>query len=134
MEWRDLESFSFGDSPALADELAALVLAGLKRATCWAASDGMLTEVGKRMVMLDGSGRPLAVLETVELVRRPFNEVDAAFAYDEGEDDRSLAFWERAHRAYFGRRGQFAEGMLLYCERFRVVELIADDEGCSLKG
>jgi uncharacterized protein YhfF len=27
-DWRELESFSFGDSPALADELAALVLAG----------------------------------------------------------------------------------------------------------
>jgi uncharacterized protein YhfF len=29
-DWRDLESYSFGDSPALADELAALVLAGVK--------------------------------------------------------------------------------------------------------
>jgi uncharacterized protein YhfF len=133
MDWRDLETFSFGDSPALADELAALVLAGLKRATCWAASDGMLTEVGKRMVMLDGAGKPSAVLETVELVQRRFDEVDAAFAYDEGEGDRSLAFWERAHRAYFTRKGQFVEGMLLYCERFRVVELIADDERGSLK-
>jgi uncharacterized protein YhfF len=128
MEWHDLESFSFGDSPALADKLAALVLAGLKRATCWAASDGMLTEVGKRMVMLDGSGRPLAVLETMELTHRSFNEVDAAFAYDEGEGDRSLAFWKRAHREYFGRRGQFAEDMLLYCERFRIVEQIPGAE------
>jgi uncharacterized protein YhfF len=129
MEWRNLETFSFGDNPALADELAALVLTGLKRATCWAASDGLLTEVGKRMVMLNSTGKPLAVLETLELVQRPFDDVDAAFAYDEGEGDRSLAFWKRAHRAYFSRKGQFAEGMLLYCERFRVVELIADDEG-----
>jgi uncharacterized protein YhfF len=45
MSWRDLETFSFGDSPALADELAALVLAGRKRATCWAAVGGMLTEL-----------------------------------------------------------------------------------------
>lgn len=62
-----LESFSFGDNPALADELAALVLAGIKTATCWAASDGALTRVGKRMVVVSGSGRPLAVIETVEL-------------------------------------------------------------------
>jgi uncharacterized protein YhfF len=134
MEWRDLETFSFGDNPALADELAALVLAGSKRATCWASSDGMLTEVGKRMVMLNGTGEPLAVLETLELVQRRFNEVDAAFAYDEGEGDRTLEFWKRAHREYFSRRDQFAEGMLLYCERFRVVELIADEEGGSLNG
>src|SRR4051794_785287 len=51
-DWRGLETFSFGDSPALADELAALVLAGTKTATCSAASDGPSTEVGKRMVVL----------------------------------------------------------------------------------
>ncbi len=126
MDWRELETFSFGDNPALADELAALVLAGKKTATCWAASDGLLTEVGKRMVVLSGSGRPLAVVETVELERRRFGEVDAAFAHDEGEGDRSLAHWRSAHRAYFTRLGQFAEDMPLYCERFRVVERIPD--------
>ena len=115
------ESFSFGDSPAMADELAALVLSGVKTATCWAASEGLLTEVGKQMVMLDGSGQPLAVIETVELTQRRFGDVDAAFAFDEGEGDRSLAWWRNAHRRYFTRKGQFAEDMLLYCERFRIV-------------
>jgi uncharacterized protein YhfF len=124
MGWRDLESFSFGDSPALADELSILVLDGVKTATCWAAVDGQLTEVGKRMAMLDGSGVPRAVLETVELSLRRFNEVDSTFAFDEGEGDRSLKFWRNAHRTYFGRRGQFAENMLLYCQRFRIVERI----------
>jgi uncharacterized protein YhfF len=124
MDWRDLETFSFGDSPALAEELAALVLDGRKRATCWAASDGLLTEVGKRMVMLDGEGRPRAVIETVELTQRRFNEMNAQFAFDEGEGDRTLEFWEQAHRRYFTRKGQFADDMLLWCERFRVVELI----------
>jgi len=70
MNWRALDRFSFGDSPALADELADLVLSGRKRATCWAVSDGPITSVGKRMVMLDGAGIPRAVLETVELVQR----------------------------------------------------------------
>jgi uncharacterized protein YhfF len=76
------------------------------------------------MVMLDGSGRPRAILETVELTLRRFNEVDAAFAYDEGEGDRSLVHWRRAHRQYFERQGQFDEAMLLNCKRFRVVEII----------
>lgn len=110
----------------MAYELAALVLAGKKTATCWAASDGLLTEVGKRMVVLSGSGRPLAVIETVELQRRRFHEVDAAFAHDEGEGDRSLAHWRSAHRAYSTRLGRFAEDMRLCCERFRVVERIRD--------
>jgi uncharacterized protein YhfF len=124
MDWQSLERFAFGDSPALADELAALVLAGTKRATCWAAVDGPLTHVGKRMVMLDGAGRPRAVVETVNLVKKRFHEVDATFAWEEGEDDRSLEAWRNAHRRYFTRKGQFAEDMLLCCERFSVVALI----------
>jgi len=120
-----MDSFSFGDNPGLADELAALVLAGTKTATCWAASDEPHTEVGKRMIMLSGSGRPLAIIETVEIVQRRFHEVDAAFARDEGEGDRSLAYWRDAHRRYFTRRGQFAEDMVLCCERFRLVERIS---------
>lgn len=126
MNWRDLNCCPFGDNPALADQLAALVVAGVKRATCWAASEGTKgSEVGKPWVMLSGLGRPLAILETTELTQRRFNEIDAAFASDEGEGDRSLAFWREAHRNYFGRRGEFAEDMLLYCERFRLVERIA---------
>ena len=74
------------------------------------------------MVMLDGNGRPLAIIETVELTLRRFDEVDASFAYDEGEDDRTLNSWREGHRRYFARLGQFSEDMLLYCERFRVVE------------
>lgn len=124
MDWRELETFSFGDSPEMADELGQLVLEGKKTATCWPVSQGELTTLGKRMVMLDGSGCPRAVLETVELTKRRFGEVDAAFAYDEGEGDRTLEWWRAAHREYFGRRGEFSEDMTLYCERFRVVERI----------
>ena len=50
----------------------------------------MLTEVGKRMVMLDGAGRPRAVLTTIELTLRHFDEVDAAF-FKEGEEVPSPA-------------------------------------------
>ena len=125
LDRQSLERFSFGDSPELADELAELVLAGKKRATCWAASEGPKTHVGKRWAVLDGSGVPIAVIETIELTQRRFDEVDAAFAYEEGEDDRTLAFWRRANRNYFGRQGTFAPDMLLYCERFRLVGRIA---------
>ena len=47
----DPESFSFGDNPALADELLELVLVGKKTATWWAASEGVKgSEVGKRWI------------------------------------------------------------------------------------
>ncbi len=124
VDWRALEQFSFGDSPWLAQGLVELVLAGKKRATCWAASEGPKTQVGKRWVVRDGSGIPVAVIETVELTQRRFDEVDAAFAFDEGEDDRTLASWRRAHQNYFGRQGTFAPDMPLFCERFRLVARI----------
>jgi uncharacterized protein YhfF len=54
---------------------------------------GLLSaEVGKMMVVLDGRGVPRAVLKAIELTKRRFDDVDAAFAYDEGEGDRSLQY------------------------------------------
>jgi uncharacterized protein YhfF len=104
----ELESFGFGDSPELMDEMLGLVLTGKKTATCWAASEGDKgAAAGKRWIAKDGQGRPRVVLETVELTRRRFREVDAAFAYDEGEYDRTLADWRKAHTAYFTGRGNF---------------------------
>jgi uncharacterized protein YhfF len=126
-DWRSIDQFSFGDSPQLADELAALVRDGRKRATCWAAGEGPKTEVGKQWVVLSGFGRPVAVIETVELTQRRFDEVDEAFAFDEGEDDRTLAPWRRAHQNYFGRQGTFAPDMLLWCERFRLARRLDGD-------
>jgi uncharacterized protein YhfF len=123
--WRTLQQFAFGDSAALANELAELVLIGTKRAACWAASDSAnLTSLGQRWVMLDGSGVPKAILETVELTRKRFDEVDEAFAFEEGEGDRTLSYWRAAHRLYFERQGTFSPDMLLSCERFRLIERI----------
>jgi uncharacterized protein YhfF len=83
--------------------------------------------VGTQWVVLDGSGVPIAVIETIELAQRRFDEVDAAFAFDEGESDRTLASSRRAHRNYFGRQGTFAPDRPLYCERFRLVTRLDAD-------
>ena len=121
----DLESFSFGDSPAAADELLELVLIGRKTATCWAASEGLKgVEVGKRWIVKDGQGRPRAIVETVELTRRRFDE---ALAYDGGEGDRSLKYWRQLYTDYLTRQGAFSKNMELYCERFRLVEILERD-------
>lgn len=76
--------------------------------------------------MLDGRGVPRCVIETSEVTYRRFDEVDADFAFDEGEGDRSLAYWRSAHRTYFGRLGRFSEDMMLMCERFRLVEVFGE--------
>lgn len=120
-------SFSFGDSPELADELLALVLAGKKTATCGALRDyGVdgepMPEIGRRDVVLDGAGRPAAIIETVELTRHRFDDVPEAFALAEGEGD--YAEWRAGHIAYFNRNGGWSPDLMLVCERFELVEVL----------
>jgi len=122
-----LEHFAFGDSPAMADELLALVLQGKKTATCWAASQGLKGSApNARYVVLDGAGAPRAVIESTELVQRRFDEVPADFAAEEGEGDLSRAHWAAVHEDCFTREGTFAPDMALWCERFRLVEIIGE--------
>lgn len=124
-DWSDLERFRFGDGPELADALLALVLLGTKTATCWSFADGQQTAVGKRMVACDSRDRPRAVIETIRLDVCLFSEVTDAFAAKEGEDDRSLTSWRRAHQAYFERNGGFDPQMPLWCEEFKLIAEIA---------
>jgi uncharacterized protein YhfF len=127
-DWQALPRFPFGDGPALADELLALILAGTKRATCWSAAEGVKgTAVGGRWVVEDGAGRPRAVLETTGLEQHRFCDVTAEFAAAEGEGDLSLAYWRDAHAGYFARNGGFAPDMLLWCERFALVQVLDSD-------
>jgi uncharacterized protein YhfF len=121
------ERFSFGDSPAMADKLLALVLAGVKTATCGALRDFPAGEaqrpvVGRRDIVLNGAGQPAAVIETVEVTERRFDEIDEAFAREEGEGSLTLTEWREGHQAYFSRNGGYAPDMMLLCERFRLVE------------
>jgi len=125
-DWRSLESFAFGDSPDMADRLLGFVLSGAKTATCWPVRDGQQTEVGKRMVVKGGAGRPRAVVETVSLEQMAFDEAPWSFAAAEGEGDRDLDHWRSGHRAYFTKNGGFAPDMPLWCERFRLIEILGE--------
>jgi uncharacterized protein YhfF len=121
--------FAFGDSPAMADELAGLVFHGPKRATAGLLADFVdepLPEVDAHSIVLGGDGQPVCVIRTTGVQVQPFREVDESFAWDEGEGDRSLAYWRDAHIAFFTRmcaaRGEvFSEEMPTVCERFAVV-------------
>ena len=96
----------FGDSPQLADELLALVLAGTKRATCGLLRDysGTPPPVGEHWIITDGQGVPRAVIRTTRTEVRPIRDVPASFARREGEGDLSLAWWKREHDAFFTRQ------------------------------
>jgi uncharacterized protein YhfF len=84
-------------------------------------------QVGRRDTVLDGQGRPAAIIETLEVTVRRFDEMDDAFARDEGEGLLTLDDWRTGHRAYFTRNGGYAPDMLLLCERFRLVAVLPRD-------
>lgn len=128
----DSPRWAFGDSPELADELLALVLAGGKRATCNSLVDAearqLMPKLGEVSIVLDGKGIPACTIETTGVETMRFDAVDAAFAAEEGEGDGSLAFWQAAHRAYFERQGTFGPDMIVVCERFALRDIFERPE------
>lgn len=122
---------AFGDGAALADELAALVLAGTKRATTSLLRDIVVAgdpmpKVGDHVVVVDGAGTPRCIWRTTDVAIKPLIEVDDAFAWDEGEGDRTRAAWLALHRRYFARQAQregfaFDDSIEAVFERFTIV-------------
>ncbi len=99
----------FGDSVELADELLKLILNGPKRATACSLAELQAESLaaptaGDRWIACDGTGTPRIVIRTTWVRVGPLSSVDEAFAWDEGEGDRTRADWQRSHNAYFRRR------------------------------
>ena len=125
------QSWCFGDSQQMSVELAELVLRGPKRATAGLASHfdsdpQSAPIVDGYSVVTDLAGEPRLVIRTTGVERRRFSEVDARFAWDEGEGDRTLPDWLDGHRRYFTRElaasGKvFDESMEVGLERFELL-------------
>jgi uncharacterized protein YhfF len=124
------EAFTFGSQPDSASQLAALVLSGAKTATSSSVREyeerrQRPPASGDYSIVLDGHGTPVCVIQTIEVNVIPFDQVDAAFAYDYGEGDRTLVWWRENMGDYydeeFAANGWERDAALpLICERFRV--------------
>lgn len=124
-------AWSFGDTPALADRLLALVLDGTKTGTSTALAEfgragESLPKRGELAILLDGAGRPRALIRTAEVAQFTFDQVSEEFAAAEGEGDRTLASWRAEHETYW--RGllptlgeEFAPDMPVVTERFELL-------------
>jgi|JI10StandDraft_1071094.scaffolds.fasta_scaffold01083_5 uncharacterized protein YhfF/ribosomal protein S18 acetylase RimI-like enzyme len=140
---RFCESFHFDDNERSADELARLVLSGTKRASAglqWSfeAAGVLPPKPGDLSIVTNWAGVPQCVIETTDVELVPFDQVGAEFAATEGEGDGSLAYWQSAHQAYFGREcvrlgRQAVPDMPVVCERFRVVWRGDDNEPVFLQ-
>lgn len=123
----------------MASELAALVVAGTKRATAGLLRDFTLNGepmpiVGGYVVLIDGEGTPQCIWRTTEVEIKPLNAVDEKFAWDEGEGERMRDWWLAGHLRYFTRQAaregfEMHDAIETVFERFTVVWPIeiADD-------
>ena len=122
-----LKSFRFGDSDALADRLAALVVAGVKTGTCSAAVHGPDAAPGEQQVCLSSAGTPVCIIETLSIERKRFDAVSRVEAASEGEGDLTYDYWRDAHIEYYKREGTWSPDMEVYFESFRLVEVLDQD-------
>lgn len=102
---------ALADTYAVADELAELVLSGVKRAHATLHRDFQqeldpLPQIGDHLVVLDGAGTPRAIVRTTRVELRHFNEIDDEFAFDAGEGDLTLRWWLTAHRQDYAERAE----------------------------
>ena len=82
------DAFGFGGNGEFADELAALVLAGKKKATAslpieYTSIAETLPRPGDMSIILDGAVEPVAIIERTSVHLGPFQDVEANFAADE---------------------------------------------------
>ncbi len=107
----EFTAWSFGSD---ATALGLLVRDGPKRAGTsllaeYAEEGEALPKVGDLSVVLDGNEDPLCVIRTTKVEIRRFGDVDEGYAWTEGEGDRSLEHWRRAHIEFFASEGTEAD-------------------------
>ncbi|EOW9530598.1 ASCH domain-containing protein, partial [Bacillus cytotoxicus] len=127
---KSISAWQFGASP---DDLAQLVINGVKTATCSAhifyeLESEALPAVNDYSIILNSKDEPVAIIKTIEVTLTPMNEVSEEFAIAEGEGDRTYEYWKNTHIEFFtnelmkiGRK--FSEDILLVCERFELIDV-----------
>jgi uncharacterized protein YhfF len=89
---------SIGSAPEHADEGAELILNGTKTLTSspfWDYPDGRIPFEGALSVLLDGSRRPRAIVETTKVEIMPFGSITDEMARAYGEGEQTVEWWRR---------------------------------------
>ena len=124
----DYEAWSFGEAP---DKLAALVLQGIKTATCSAYDlyqryNEPLPKAGDYSIILNSNNEAMCIIKTNKVYVTEFNNVSKEHAFKEGEGDRSLEYWRTVHIEFLTNelsslQMPFNENVKVVCEEFEVV-------------
>ncbi|OIN25758.1 ASCH domain-containing protein [Vibrio barjaei] len=89
-----------------ANQCAKLINEGIKTASCslkagYEIEQKPLPQVGRLSVVLDWEQNPICIVKLTSVEVCPFNQVSEAFAYAEGEGDRTYQWWKQAHLRFF---------------------------------
>lgn len=114
-------AWSYGAAP---DDLADLTLKGIKTATASAYSlyeleNEPLPKPGDFNIIMNSKDEAVCIIRTTRVNVMPFDEVDEDFAWKEGEGDRSLQYWRKAHIEFF--KGEYARHGMAFDEKIKVV-------------
>ena len=102
---------SFSSDYFCADEhndnlCADLIRIDQKTATCslniwYESGEEPIPTVGHLQVVVDWNRKPICIIEIDKVETCKYNEVTPEFAHAEGEGDRSLEWWRKAHWDFF---------------------------------
>lgn len=137
------EASAFGGDgeDELADELAELVARGTKTATStllqyYQDGNHPIEQAGDHCIVPTSTGQPRCIIAMTEIRIISFDAVDADFAADYGEGERTLPWWRAnlgeyyaAHSAALG--WPFNPDTPLVCKRFQVVFQCASNDDAS---
>lgn len=114
-----------------ANNCADLILRGEKQASCsmeyWYRHEGEpMPEVGHLQVVTNWIGEPVCIIEITSVAKCRYRDITEEFAAEEGEGDKTLAWWKKAHWEFFSLECEElkiapSEDMLLVLEHFKVV-------------
>lgn len=121
----------FCDNENDANELAELVVKGIKKATAslfesYAFENESIPKEGDLNIIINWDGIAKCIIKTINVELVPYKHVTEEFAAYEGEGDKSLNYWRNCHWDYFSREmkeigKEPSEDMIVVCEKFEVV-------------
>lgn len=105
---RPLRVRRFGSTPEMSNLLLGLILAGEKTITStspWLYDDDLQAAPasGNYWVVIDGNGKPGAVLRTTSVKTLPMDEVTEQDSQHEGPSVRPIEAWRKVHWNFFTR-------------------------------
>ena len=128
---RSYNAWHFCDTEDCANKLADLVMQGVKRGTAslflWCEQGKeVLPAAGDLNVITDWDGIAKCIIKTLKVTVLPFREVGEELAFIEGEGDKSLEYWRKAHISFFTRELkdinlEFTEDMMVVFEEFEMI-------------